>query len=127
MEFNAAMMRSVRKKMQGALDSVEVEGCVFKVGNCRYSPKSATFKVEVRRIGYDPLAEEFKFRAYSYGLRPDDLGRKFKMADGSVVKLVGAAPKARKFKLIGERSDGRAFKYTLVAFKAAKRVEDGEG
>lgn len=92
-EFSKPVLNELRKQLQAVLDSSDIDGFNFKIGNCSYGGGEATFKLQV-------LIEGGKSR------EEQDLEQMAELSDfdttkvaslqGMMVKLVGYNSKARK-------------------------------
>ena len=110
-------VKALRDKMQEALDAFvgSDNGVAVKVGAARFTDSSVTFKVDVSEIvngkAVTKEADAFKAMASLYGLKPEDLGRRFAFR-GEQYEVAGLNPKAAKFPICGKRvSDGKGFKF----------------
>jgi|GEM_PF-1314809 len=110
-------VKALRDKMQEALDAFvgSDNGVVVKVGHASYTDSNVTFKVEVSEVvdgkAVTKEASAFKALASMYGLKPEDLGRRFAFRGGQY-EVCGLNAKAGKFPICGKRvSDGKGFKF----------------
>lgn len=123
-------LAELRKAMQAAVDEVaERFGVKINVGSATFQPSNATFKLTVATETEDgeamtKEAECFRMYAPLIGLKPDDLFRVFNFR-GDSYKLVGYAPKSRKFPILARRSDGRTFKFPEDSVKSLIRQVAG--
>jgi len=97
--------RLIRNTLDQALAPVAAQlGVSLKAGHISYAldGKTANVKLEVATLGTDGLAvdkdaEYFKKNAQWMGMKPEDLGRKFKHWDGKEYELIGYNPRAATF------------------------------
>lgn len=119
-------VKALRGLMSKALEPLaEVWGVHINVGNANYTDSNVTFKVSVslKRNGeiLTPEAEEFKLMAPIHGLDPDDLGKNF-IWRGEAFTLKGYKRRAKKYPFIGERGDGKKFKFYEEVIKNVELV-----
>jgi hypothetical protein len=126
-DFTNDQVRILRHKLQEKLDEIQKElGVTLKVGNCRYLASTATFKLEVCKVGEsgeisNPYAEAFKLHAQFYGLKATDLGRTF-ISGGNTYEIAGLNTKGKKYNILGKKqADGKLYKFaaSLVALRLA--------
>lgn len=122
MKIDRNTVKLLRDKLQKRLEELEV-GLSIHVGNATFTEYNVTFKVECAVIGkngevLNKEAESFKTNALFYGLKPDDLGKIFYFG-GKNYTIVGLKPKNyQTCTIIGERSDGKRFKFDANIVKA---------
>ena len=93
------------------------------VGNCRFTPTGLDMKVsfvdaETKKgetVTY-PEQNAFKAYAYEFGLDPDWLGQTY-VSGGHEYTVFGLKTRAKKYKVLIKRNDGRLFKITPGALK----------
>jgi len=90
--LDKAQVRTLRNKLQDQLADFGDDYQV-KVGNASFSDNNVTFKVTVSVVGDDGKvitqeAEDFQHYAAHWGLKAEDLGRKFKQWNGDVFEIV---------------------------------------
>ena len=125
--LDRAAMNALRKEIDFALEAVGRKfGLSMHAGSGRYTPKNATFKLEIAVFGedgeaVDAGAETFRAFASAYGLAPEDLGREFSVG-GGVYRITGLNARRPKFPINGVRvPDGRPFKFPVETVKRALR------
>jgi hypothetical protein len=117
MKMNKATTERIRARAAALLEPLETEFGVkvaakrgsYGTGHC-----ALTFEFAEVTDGITQTreAEAFKTLAGMYGLKADDLGRKF-VYNGDTFKLVGISPQSRKYPLLAERCrDGKGMKFT---------------
>ena len=100
--FDKEQANSLRTTIQQALDEVSKKyGIAIRVGNCSYSDKNMSYKLEVSTLGEDgkaELKEASAFLQYAelLNMKSEDLGREFSVG-AKKFKFRGYA--ARKIKL----------------------------
>jgi hypothetical protein len=114
--FNKENLRQIRKEIDEVLAVVAANhGISIEGGNITYQSDKFTIKLTatINKPGAVTGAAAADFERYCgiYGLVPSDLGRSF-MSNGNTYKLVGLKMKNRKYPFIGERSDGKRFKFS---------------
>lgn len=124
MNIDKTGIRLLRGQIETALAELGVKhNLAISVGSATFLPgKNVTFKLECAAIDADgevatAEAEAFKSYAALFGLKADDLGRSF-VSQGKQWKIVGCAPRSRKFPILCEDSNGKVFKlsaYSVIA------------
>lgn len=103
----------VRQRLSAAVKAeADKLGITVTFGNARYSPSTIEFKAKCA-VGNKETAErnEFERLAPSVGVDPSAYGETV-IVQGEIYKLVGVNPRAPKYPLIGERSDGKRYRFT---------------
>jgi len=124
--MDRAKCRLIREKLEEVLSLVEDDlkalGLTAVIGrHASYTHANATFKVEVSELGQDGQAqtkevEAFKQGAVLYGLKPEDLGRKFRGATGTF-EICGLSPKSRKYPILAKDHRGKVYKFAPTSVK----------
>lgn len=116
MNIDKTGIRLLRGQIETALAELGAKhNLAISVGSASYLPgKNVTFKLECAAIDTNgevatTEAEAFKSYAAIFGLKPDDLGKSFVSA-GKKLKIIGCAPRSRKFPILCEDSNGSVFK-----------------
>ena len=118
--------RVLRTTLDQALAPVAAQlGISLKAGHISYAldGKTANVKLEVATLSADGTAidkdaECFKKNAEWLGMKPEDLGRKFKSSEGKEYTLTGYNPRAQKFPFLGrETRSGTVYKLTATMVK----------
>jgi hypothetical protein len=110
-------VKQLRERIQSVLDESEIDDVELHIGNCSYSNNVATFKLEVLTKNEDgtvntKIAEDFKYHAFLYDLKPTDLNRTFAMR-GEEYKIVGCKPRSSKYPIIVEElRTARRYKFS---------------
>lgn len=118
--FDRPTLKLIRKEIDEALALVTKKyGVAFQGGNIRYDTESFKMRITGTLPNKNGKAEpvevkDFKSHCFIYGMTPKDLGRYF-MTNGVTYKLVGLKPKSHKYPFVGERYDGKRFKFTVDA------------
>jgi len=106
----------LRAELESAIKVVgDKLGLKMETGSITYSGSNATIKVLASTVNADGSvnekeADDFRTYASCYGLGADDLGKTF-TAGGTPYTLVGCKPRSTKYPLLGERADGKRFKF----------------
>lgn len=106
----------IRNAAETALAAVaEQFGVVITYKGGSFDPGQLTAKFEFAEVASDGVAQtreatDFKRYAKSFGLEPDLLGTSFSYS-GDHYTIVGMKPRAPKFPVIAERTDGKRFKF----------------
>lgn len=102
----------IRRLAQTALnDALKEFGLKAELGNMTFRGSNVTSKLTVSVESYDADKEEFRANCYKYGLTATDFGAEF-TSQGETYKLVGIKPRSRKYPFVGERVDGKKYKFT---------------
>jgi hypothetical protein len=123
--------RSNLKILQGEIEETltalgEKLGVKFTPGNAKFSPTSATFKLEVAIINPDGTAEtkvrtDFKRYATVCGMKPEWLDQQI-TSQGKPYKILGLMPNSHKYPVLVEcLRSGRNFK--LMADSVIRGME----
>jgi hypothetical protein len=94
-------------------------GITFERGNASFTSEKCSFKVDAIAPGADPDRTEFDLHCRRFGLSPEDFGREF-VFNGTRFTLVGLRPRAPKYPLVGERSDGARYSLPRVAVNSLR-------
>ena len=112
----------IRKDMKLALSMVEsTHNLEFEIGKMTYG--NYTFKVTLEAaIGKDgeeaDLAKtKWDKECYSFGLKREDFGSKFKLTNGKIYIITDIKPRSTKFPIIAEDSFGESFKFRATSVK----------
>lgn len=102
----------LRPEVESALAELgEKFGLKISAGNASYNSNAVTFKVELALQGYDRDKDEFMNVCQFYDLKPSDYGKEFR-SRGETFTLVAINTRSPKFCFMGERADGKRFKFT---------------
>ena len=108
-------MRMLREEIDKALIPVcEKFDISLKAGNASFAEHEGHFKLMVKTKDkdgnvLDTQSEDFKKYAKCFGLDPNLLGKRFSIG-GTIYKVVGLKPNARKYPIVGKRvTDGEIF------------------
>ena len=122
-EISRDSIKKIRPLIDAALEPLgEGLGIKFHAGNCSFSDRDFTFKLNGRLPDTDGVFEpkehqDFKIGAWARGLEPEDLGRKFE-SQGKVFTIDGLKPKATKYPILGKSSTGKRYKFNALDVKA---------
>lgn len=118
-------LKNIRPLINAILEPLgEGLGIKFHAGNCSFSEKEFTFKLNGRLPETDgefipKTHQDFKNNThFNYGLEPDDLGTWFEI-DGVSYAIDGCKPRSPKYPIIGKRADGKRFKFQASAVRVA--------
>ncbi len=106
----------MRVEMREALDKIgERYGLAFELGRITFDDNS--FKVSVEAVltatpGESKMIVDFRKHCNKHGLIVSDLGRTFTNTRLERFTIVGLKPRNRKYPIIGQRGDGKQFKFT---------------
>ena len=123
-------VRVMRTVMETMLQDFEAEfGVKVTLGSARFTERNVTFKTDVGIVDdggvvHSAMAEDFIRYAQRHGIPVENLGKTF-VSNGEIVKLIGYKPRATRFPFVGERTDGKRFKYTAAT--VALGFARGEG
>jgi hypothetical protein len=123
--FDRTNLSLLRASMTAALASVEAQyGIKIVVGNARFLPDNATFKIELATVGTAGVAntrerDTFKRDAFLYGLKPEDLDKEIEYA-GQRYIIKGLNTRRSKYPIVATRvRDGRTILLTVTGVKSA--------
>lgn len=120
----------LRHDVENALKSVaEKYGIEITAGSISYTNEYCTMKITASVIsesGEVLTKEKADFKKYAelFDLKPEDLGRTFKL-NNSTFEIVGLKPSSRKFPIIGRNvASNKRFKFTssMVQFGMEKQM-----
>ena len=120
--LDRAEVRTIRTRLQDRLDAFD-DNYKVHIGNATFSENNVTFKVTVSVVGEDGKAitkeaEDFQHYAFRYGLKAEDLGRKFKRWGGDTYEIIGAKPRSRKYPILARQvATGKVYKFTAQEIK----------
>lgn len=122
--FDRDTVRMFNDEMHAALKGLaEKYGVHVKNAGATFARdgSNVTYKVAVAVIGEGGVPETkeraaFVQLAVLYGLQPTDLDETFVHA-GDTVKIIGLAPKSRKFPILGTKH-GKTYKFPVEVVKA---------
>jgi len=114
-EIDKPMLRVLRTEIDEAVESLGKKyGVTIRTGNCSFNPIEATFKLKVvttnTKVVEEKKQNDFARYAKMFGLKESDLGREFRVG-GVVYTITDIAPNRSKFPILGQRNDGRKFKF----------------
>lgn len=115
-------LQMLRQELQAAVDAVGLKhGIKILVGNARFTPDNATFKVEIATVAEngmvnDHAASDFKQSCGLFGLKPDHFGAEISYGRERY-KIAGlTSGRSYKYPILAERvSDGKKFKLPIAA------------
>ena len=111
-KIDRSICKNLRVEIEQGLEYLKpTYGLNIKAGNASYTDNSVTFKLELTVVGFDKDKDTFKQLCTFYNLTPDDYGREFR-SQGKAFRLIGINSRSPKFCFLGERSDGKRFKFT---------------
>lgn len=124
--FDRRNLPVLRAAMATALAAVEAQyGIKITVGNARFLPDNATFKIEMATIGQSGVAntrerEAFKSQAVLYGLNPNDLDKTITYGfGGEQYTIIGLSPRRSKYPIVAKRvRDGKTILLTVSGVKS---------
>lgn len=125
-QIDKVMLSALRHDLDAALIAIaEKHGLTLKVGNISFTERTFVAKVEGALLNADGSAtdrraEDFKRYAHMFGLEPEWLGRTFKWG-GREFKVAGLNTKGKTMPVIGERADGKRFKFTVESVQLSLR------
>lgn len=112
------VIKNIRPEIEAALKEVALRhGVVIKCGNGSYTANNFTLKLEASAIDaatgvvFTKEAEAYKRNAAILGLKEEWLNQTFQSYTGESYKVVGLKPKSTKYPVLGERADGKVFKF----------------
>jgi uncharacterized protein YlxP (DUF503 family) len=121
MSLDKNNLKTLRSAMESALEQVTKQyGVKFSVGSARFSPETATFKVEVATVSTDGAVNtkkvaEFKRYCNLYDLKEEHLGV-YITYNRTQYKISGLSPGSWRFPILADRvSDGKTFKLPTSA------------
>ena len=115
-KIDRAALKNIRPLVDAALAPLgETMGIKFHAGNCSFGANDFTFKLEGRLPGTDGVFvpkehQDFKVGAWTLGLEPEDLGRKFEF-QGKVFTIDGLKPRSTKYPILGKNAKGKRYKF----------------
>ena len=111
----------MRVEMREALNKIgEKYGMAFEIGRITFTDNSIKASVEAvltSAPGESKMVVDFRENCYKHNLKPSDLGRTFTNTRLERFTIVGLKPRNRKYPIIGQRSDGKQFKFTSHAVR----------
>lgn len=121
--LDRAKVRQIAADVREALGPVaQRHGLTVQVGGGTYDPDAGMFRPKVEFSAADRERREFGLYARSYGLEPGDFGASvtLRFARGpEAVRIVGIAPRSRRYPVVIEHPDGRKAKTTTAAILRA--------
>ena len=117
MSFDRKRIKELRTKIEVALkDFAESENISIELGNASFSEDNVTFKMSCSTVNTDgsvnsKTGEDFKHYCTRYGLKPEALGATF-TRDRQQYTITGCKPRSSKYPIIGQRTDGKSFKFS---------------
>jgi len=112
------IIKNIRPEIEAALKEVALRhGVVIKCGNGSYTTNNFTLKLEASAVCcatgvvFTKEAEAYKRNAVLLGLKEEWLNQTFQSYTGESYKVVGMKPKSTKYPVLGERTDGKVFKF----------------
>lgn len=121
------LLKKMRGDIEAAMKTVEAaHGVKLSLGRCTYCEDTATFKLEVARVGdggeaITKDAADFKLYAPMLGIAADMLFKTVRLL-GTNYKIVGLKPRRAKPVLAISERDGRTYCFTADAIKSAHFV-----
>ena len=104
------MVKEIRTKLEKVIkEQFNSDTMIAEVGSCRFSNRSATFKIEFVDDSASSLAESnWNLLCSSFGLKKAWLGKTITI-NGKSFDIVGLKPRARKNSVIIANSEGREY------------------
>ena len=116
--MNRAMAKQLARKIEAALQPLASElGMQIRARGGSFGATAYMAKIEVSEITADGVAmtperTAFIKEATLFGLQPEDLDAEFKANGVTVYKIVGLAPRKRKYPIVAARQpDGKLYKF----------------
>ena len=125
MAFTKEKIRAIRADLDAALNDVGLKhGCAFTLGSIRFSASEFRGRLTAMDGAADGMdAQYLKYAAdfkryvlFYHLLTADDLGAEFRV-NGVTYKIVGAAPKRKKYPIVAEaiKTDGKLTCFPVAA------------
>lgn len=112
--INRAGAKQIAAAAEKALKQVAADlGLQVRVSGGRFDEAVGTFSPRVEFAVEDSAQREWAQWAPLYDLKVEDFGRSFTTASGTYT-VAGVNPKATRFPIIGERGDGKRFKFAAA-------------
>ena len=118
-EFDRVTCKQMRQEIDQALATVgQKYGLTIDGGNISFTGKKFTMRLTVSVLDKTmpvggKTANDFNLYCRQFGLEPSDMGRVFTNR-GEAYKVVGLKPQSYKFPILGERYDGKRFKFMAI-------------
>jgi hypothetical protein len=127
-------LHMLRLELQAAAEAVgQKHGIKILVGNARFTPENATFKVEIATIAVDGVVNDrtvsdFKQACHVFGLKPEHFGAEITYGR-ELYKIAGlTSGRSYKFPILATRlSDGKQFKLPLAAVASLTGQKSSSG
>ncbi len=111
--------RQLRSELDTALAALgaKLGMSIAVTGGMRYSETTISVKITAnlpdRGGNVESLeAKDFKANVWKWGMEASDLGRTF-FIRGETYTIIGAKPRSPQYPILGQRSDGKTFKFAL--------------
>jgi hypothetical protein len=128
--FDKTNLRSMQIPIELALQAIETEfGISVKLGNARFTPDNATFKLELSTLNANGQAvtkeaNDLKTYGTLYGLPANALGQTF-IEYGKKFEITGLRTKASRYPVLVKRViGGKVFCYPAERVANALKVQD---
>ncbi len=111
-KINRSICKNLRADVNEELKALgEKYGLTIHAGRASYDDNCVTFKLALSLVGFDKDEDNFMQLCALYSLTPNDYGRMFR-SQGGAFRLIGINSRSPKFCFLGERADGKRFKFT---------------
>jgi hypothetical protein len=136
-QFNSQNIDVIRAAIELKLAEVsEQYGILLHAGGMSYSHSKITTRLTIKIVSEDvkdgesieeaSARSDFALYAPSLGLAAEDFGKEVRV-DGKQFKIVGIAPRSRKYPILGETIDGKkTFKLAVNAIRNQLHIAEVE-
>lgn len=121
MAFSRPMIKQLRDEITEALKPLaEKHGISFDMGSISFSSDSFSVSLKGKTLDESgvPVVDTTTFTRYCslFGLKPEDLGRKF-VSRGHTFEITGLNPNRPRYPISARRSDGKLFKFARAGIQ----------
>lgn len=123
-QFDRSTCRLIGQRAEKAVQDALTEfGVNVKLKGGSFMHNNYTFKMEVATVAADGTVvnreiSDFKQLAALYGLKSEDLGRRFRPAGShKIYTITGLKVKSRRFPILGKDENGKEFKFPTEVVK----------
>jgi len=110
--FDHEKVAELRPLLQKWAKETYGEDCVLELGTLKFNANQVSGRITISMKDSEGVPSAFSRLAPSMGLKSSDYQRLFKVS-GSMYRVVGINPRAKKYPILAQKHDGEKFKFAV--------------